>query len=100
MAPKSCFFLHCFNNYFSRLFNSKYGSKWPGTNCCTGFWWILNSTLTDSFKNEKSIRFTLSPEENRIDFSDFSPWGWGIKSEKLVFLLMAIRTNSATISVR
>ncbi len=52
---------------------------------------ISNSTLTDSFKNEKSIRFTLSPEGNRIDFSDFSPWGWGIKSEKLVFLLNLLK---------
>ncbi len=52
---------------------------------------IIISTLTDSFKNEKSIRFTLSPEGNRIDFSDFSPWGWGIKSEKLVFLLNLLK---------
>jgi hypothetical protein len=43
--------------------------------------------LTDSSRIEKSIRFTLKTEGNRIDFSDFSPWGWGKKSEKLVFLL-------------
>ncbi len=43
------------------------------------------------FKNEKSIRFTLSPKGNRIDFSDFSPWGWGIKSEKLVFILNLLK---------
>ena len=36
------------------------------------------SPLTDSFEIEKSIRFTLPPKGNRIDFSDFSPWGWGI----------------------
>ncbi len=52
---------------------------------------LVNSTLTDSFKNEKSIRFTLSPKGNRIDFSDFSPWGWGIKSEKLVFILNLLK---------
>jgi len=40
------------------------------------------STLTHASKIEKSIRFTLIPKGNRMDFSGFSPWGWGIKSEK------------------
>jgi hypothetical protein len=47
--------------------------------------------LTDFFQIEKFIRFTLNPEGNQIDFSDFSPWGWGIKSEKLVFLLKSVK---------
>ncbi len=52
---------------------------------------FVNSTLTDSLKIEKSIRFTLNPEGNRIDFSDFSPWGRGKKSEKLVFFLNLLK---------
>ncbi len=99
MAPKSCFFLHCFNNYFSRLFNSKYGSKWPGTNCCTGFWWILNSTTCKGiFRDLCFLGVILLVVNLKLKES--------LRVEKkvtclvYVFILMAIRTNSATISVR
>jgi hypothetical protein len=49
----------------------------------------FNSTLTLFPKVEKSIRFTLNPKGNRIDFSDFSPWDWGKKLEKSVLHLIS-----------
>ena len=44
-------------------------------------------------KIEKSIRFYPNPEGNRIDFSDFSPWGRINKSEKLVLLPIICRSR-------
>ena len=40
---------------------------------------IISSTLTLYTNIEKSIRFTLNPKGNQIDFSYFTTWGRGKK---------------------
>ena len=47
---------------------------------------ILNSTLTQSFKNEQSIRFTLNQGEPDRFFL-FLPVGMGYKIRKIGFLI-------------
>ena len=51
---------------------------------CSNLSQIYNSTLTDSFKIEKIHPFYPKPRGKRIDFSVFSPWCWGIKSEACI----------------